>query len=120
MFLLAAYFAVLVLLVASNWVVFTKAGEAGWKSIVPIYGLCVLARIVGRPWWWGLLLFVPVVNIVVGVVMSLDLARSFSKGAGFGWGIVLLGPVFYPLLAFGDNRYAGPGGQTPPRMSRAA
>lgn len=120
MAIVAAYFAVLVLLVASNWVIFTKAGEAGWKSVVPIYGLCVLARIVGRPAWWGLLMFVPLINLVVAVVLSLDLAKSFSKGAGFGWGIALLGPIFFPMLAFGDNSYAGPGGQTPPRVARAA
>ena len=120
MFLAAVYFGVLALVVVSNWVIFSKAGEAGWKSIVPIYNLLVLARICGRPMWWGLLLMVPFVNLVVAVVMSLDLARNFGKGAGFGWGIALLGPVFYPLLAFGDNRYVGRGPTPAPPMARAA
>jgi len=114
------YVAVLALLVASNWVIFSKAGEAGWKSIVPIYNLFVLARICGRAWWWGLLLMVPFVNLIAAVVLSIDLAKAFGKGAGFGWGIALLGPVFFPLLAFGDNVYQGGSNPPPSRMARAA
>lgn len=108
-----------VLVVASFWRILSKAGEPGWKVLVPFYNAWTYARIVGRPGWWGLLLFVPLVNLVIGVIMSLDLARSFGKDDAFGLGLALssvigiLGLIFYPILAFGDSRYLGPAGPAP-------
>ena len=40
------------LLIASLWRIFTKAGQPGWAAIVPIYNIYVLLQIVGRPGWW--------------------------------------------------------------------
>lgn len=100
--------AVLVLIIASVWKVFAKANQPGWASIIPIYNLYILTKIVGRPWWFLLLMFIPLVNIIVGIVLSIDLAKSFGKGAGFGVGLALLGFIFYPILGFGDAAYKGP------------
>jgi ABC-type sulfate transport system permease subunit len=102
------YMAVIVLVVVSLWVIFTKAGQPGWAAIVPIYNAVVLLQIVGRPIWWVVLLLIPFVNFIVGILVSIDLAKSFGKGAGFGIGLVVLGFVFAPILAFGDARYQGP------------
>lgn len=97
------WLAVVVLWIAAWWKVFTKAGEPGWAAIVPIYNYVVLDRIAGRPTWWILLwLFIfPIPWIVV----SLDIAKRFGKGAGFGVGLMLLPFVFYPMLAWGDAQY---------------
>ena len=46
---LIIYLAFIVFLVAAMWMVFTKAGEAGWKSIIPIYSTIILLKIIGRP-----------------------------------------------------------------------
>src|SRR5438093_13629352 len=62
--LAAAALAVVVLMLASLWKIFTKAGEAGWKCLVPIFGGVVFSLIVGRPWWWLVLLAIPFVNVV--------------------------------------------------------
>ena len=43
---------IFVIAIVAFWKVFTKAGEAGWKSIIPIYNIIILLKIVGRPWWW--------------------------------------------------------------------
>ena len=94
--------------IASHWRLFTKAGKPGWASIIPIYNAFVLLEIVGRPWWWLLLWLIPVVNIVIGIIVILDLAKSFGKGVGFAIGIILLGPIFIPILAWGDAEYLGP------------
>src|SRR6266446_10718284 len=91
--------------IAALWRIFTKAGEPGWASIVPIYNLWVLLRITGRPGWWILLIFVPLVNIVVGILETVDLAKVFGKGGGFAAGLLFLPFVFYPMLAWGDARY---------------
>lgn len=96
-----------ILLLAAMWRIFTKAGEAGWKSLIPIWNLIVLLRIAGRPAWWVILLLVPFVNIVVLIIMYVDLAKAFGKGIGFALGLLLLGFIFLPLLAFGDAQYRG-------------
>jgi len=110
--LIVIYVAIIVLVIAGFWCVFTKAGEAGWKSIIPIWNIIVLLRIVGRPVWWIVLLIIPLVNIVVSLIISLDLAKSFGKGNGFGVGLWLLGFIFVPILGFGSATYerGGPGG----------
>ena len=51
--------------IASYWVIFTKAGEAGWKCLIPIYNLIVLLKIINKPVWWFILLLIPLVNIVI-------------------------------------------------------
>ena len=93
---------------ASFWRIFNKAGEPGWKCLVPIYGAVVFHRIIGRPTWWIVLLCIPFVNIIPSIMECFDLARVFGKGAGFGLGILLLGPLFFMVLAFGSAEYVGP------------
>ncbi|MGH8909236.1 MAG: DUF5684 domain-containing protein [Egibacteraceae bacterium] len=95
-------------MIAAMWKVFVKAGQAGWAAIIPIYNSYIQLKIVGRPWWWLLLYLVPLVNIVIAVIVSMDLAKSFGKGVGVGIGLLLLPFVFFPILGFGSARYMGP------------
>jgi len=118
------YIAFIVAYLVAGWVVFTKAGQEGWKSLIPIYNLYVLLKIVGRPGWWLLLFLVPFVNFVIWIIVALDLAKSFGKGTGFAIGLILLTPLFYLILAFGDATYRGPaaapaGTSMPPSMPPA-
>jgi hypothetical protein len=96
-----------ILMIAAMWKVFAKAGKPGWAAIVPIYNLIVLLEIVGKPLWWVVLMFIPVVNLVVGIIVLLELAKAFGKGAGFAIGLLLLPIVFYPILGFGNATYLG-------------
>ena len=96
------------LLIVAMWKVFTKAGQPGWASIIPIYNLYIWCKIVGRPGWWILLMLIPFVNIIVGIILCIDMAKSFGKGAGFGIGLALLGVIFIPILGFGSAQYQGP------------
>jgi hypothetical protein len=96
---------IIILSIAGLWKVFEKAGEPGWAAIVPIYNIIVLLKIAGRPLWWVILLFIPVVNFIIAIMVSLDIAKRFGKSAGFGIGLALLGFIFYPILGFGDARY---------------
>ncbi len=102
------YFGLLALILASAWKLYAKTGRPGWNGIVPIYNLVVLLQIVGRPVWWIIGLFIPVLNIIVPFIVAMDLARSFGKSAAYGVGLALLGIVFVPMLAFGDAEYQGP------------
>jgi hypothetical protein len=94
--------------IVALWKVFTKAGRPGWATIIPIYNMYVWCKIVGRPGWWVILMLIPLVNIIVGIILCIDMAKSFGKGVGFGIGIALLGIIFLPILGFGSAQYQGP------------
>ena len=68
----------------------------------------MLLKIVGKPVWWIIGFVIPVVNMVVAVLISVELAKVFGKGIGFAVGLMLLGIVFVPILAFGDAKYTAP------------
>lgn len=102
------YLAIVVLMIASLWKVFVKAGKPGWACLIPIYNIVVLLEICGKPMWWIILMFIPIVNIVVMILLAIALAKSFGKDTIFAVGLILLGFVFYPILAFGDAKYVGP------------
>jgi len=99
------YLAFIVFIIASIWKVFVKAGHPGWAAIVPIYNIYILLKIAGKPGWWLLLFFIPLVSIVIAILVSIEIAKAFGKSAGFGVGLALLGFVFYPILGFGDAEY---------------
>lgn len=102
------YLAVLVVAIATMWKLFTKAGEAGWKSLIPFYNTYTLLRIAGRNGWWFLLLGVPLVNFVLLIVVAIDLAKHFGKSTMFAiFGLILFPYVGYLMLAFGDAKYVG-------------
>src|SRR5438552_10285591 len=96
------------LVIVATWKVFTKAGQPGWASIIPIYNLYIWCKIVGRPWWWILLMLIPFVNFIILIILVIDLAKSFGKGVGFGIGLLLLPIIFFPILGFGSAQYQGP------------
>ena len=96
-----------ILIIVSLWKVFVKAGQPGWASIIPFYNAYILIKIAGRPGWWLILFLIPLVNLVIAILVSIDVAKAFGKGAGFGIGLALLGFIFYPILAFSDATYKG-------------
>ena len=108
LFLVVIYLAVAVVIIASYWKIFVKAGKPGWAGIIPIYNIIVLLEIIGRPLWWIILFLIPCVNIVMLFIVAIDLAKSFGKDTGYGIGIAILSIIFLPMLAFGDSKYVGP------------
>ena len=105
LFGLLVYVAVIVLEIAGWWMIFLKAGRPGWGAVVPVYNVYLTCRVAGRPGWWLILFVVPIVNIVIAIVVGIDIAKAFAKGAGFGVGLAILGFIFAPILGFGDDRY---------------
>jgi hypothetical protein len=99
------WLALVIVVIAGMWQTFVKAGKPGWGAIIPIYNVILLLEIAGRPIWWIFLLLIPIVNFVIAVVVSLDVAKNFGKDALFGLGLAFLGFIFYPILGFGSARY---------------
>jgi Family of unknown function (DUF5684) len=99
-------------LVVAQWRIFAKAGVPGWACLVPFYNLVKLLQITGRSGWWLLGMWVPLFNVFVFIRLVFDLARAFGRGVGFGFGLLLLSPVFVLILGFGQARYVGRGQAT--------
>jgi phage FluMu protein Com len=103
--ILGVFYFVMWMPLGGLWQMYLKAGEPGWSCLVPVYQLMVLARVAGKPAWWGLLLYVPVVQLVIWVLISLELAKRFDRGTDTAIGLIFLPPVFFCILGFGDAEY---------------
>lgn len=101
------YFAFIIGVIAAVWKTFEKAGKPGWAAIVPIYNIIIMLEIARKPLWWILLLFIPIVNLVIIILIMIEIAKNFGKEAGFGIGLAFLGFIFFPILGFGDAVYLG-------------
>lgn len=99
--------------IIANWRIFTKAGEAGWKSIIPIYGDYISYKIAWQPayFWLTLILgiissylqgtleisesltvymlviLIKIILVVISIMYSIKLARAFGRGTGFAIGL---------------------------------
>lgn len=132
--LLVTYLLVLVIwyivLVIANWKIFTKAGEAGWKSLIPFYSNYIMFKIS----WKGIMFWVMMAGSIIGVILSsFDnttlaaiggvvsfvfsllnivnlhmMSRAFGHGIGFTLGLIFLNPIFMLVLGFGSSEYEGP------------
>ena len=108
--LIIFWLALAIIELVALWKIFEKAGQAGWKAIIPIYNAYILLKIVGKPGWWLILFLIPVVNLIFVIWTYNMLSKSFGKDEAFTAGIVLLGFIFLPRLGFGSAKYLGPYG----------
>ncbi len=97
-----------VIVIVAMWKLFTKAGEAGWKSIIPFLNLYVLFKITFGNGWFFLLTFVPIVNIVIGFMLYWKLSKAFGCGVGMFLLILFFPYIGLPVLGFGKASYIGP------------
>ncbi len=108
MLIVLIYLAVIALMIASMWTVFTKAGQPGWAALIPFYNTYILLVIAGKPGWWLVLMLIPFINIIFAILALCGLANAFGKGGGFVVGLIFLPIIFLPILAFGDATYTPP------------
>ena len=114
--LIMAYLAfvipVILIFIAAFWRLYSKAGQPGWAILIPFYNLYIYTQVIKRPRWWILLYFsiaIPAVGalgmVFLSIIDQLRLAKVFGRSAGFGVGLILLGWVFFPILAFSKSHY---------------
>ncbi len=117
-----------VLQVVAYWKIFKKAGEAGWKSIIPVYNLYIQYKISWSGTWFVVFLACTVVGsilstfsgavyviglilaaigAIVGLYSSYKLSKAFGHGGGFTIGLIFLSPIFILILGFGNSEYQG-------------
>lgn len=62
-----------------TWKLYIKAGRQAWEAFIPVYNAVILMKIINRPWYWVILLFLPIVNLIMFPVVWVETARSFGK-----------------------------------------
>ena len=97
-----------VLLLIAAWKINQKAGEPGWKAIIPFYNMYTLVKIADGKGIKFLLFFIPVVGFVYEIIFDIRLAKAFGKGTGFILGLIFLPNIFSLILGFGSAEYLGP------------
>ncbi len=93
---------------------FEKAGQPGWAGLIPIYNYYIHINLVGRPKYWVLLLFVPVVNFFIALTIHLDLLKSYNKFTYLDQVLgVILAPFYMVYVAYSDTQYEGKATEMP-------
>ncbi|MEN9876353.1 MAG: hypothetical protein RLZZ529_1350 [Bacteroidota bacterium] len=64
-----------------TWKLYVSAGRKSWEAAIPVYNAIVLLKIIGRPSWWTILLFLPIINLIIFPVIWVETLRSFGKNA---------------------------------------
>ncbi len=107
-FFAVLYIGVITFYIICMWKIFVKAGRPGWAAIIPFYNIFIEIEIAGLPWWVFLFIFIPGANAVALILISINLAKVFAKSTGFAVGLIFLGFIFIPILAFDDSKYIAP------------
>lgn len=94
---------ILIMLGGKN--IFKKAHKGEKTAYYPIINLFTMLEIVDMSIFWGILFFVPGVNLIVLMIMSYMLGTVFNTSFGFKMGLVFLPICFYPLLFISDKQY---------------
>ncbi len=90
------------------WKMFTKAGEPGWKCIIPYYNLYIMFKLFWGNGWMFLLLLIPIVNIVIFIMIDIKTAKAYGGGVGMCLLCIFLPTLAYIVLGFGNSEYIGP------------
>lgn len=122
-----------VALIAAYWSMFKKAGERGWKALIPLYNTYILFKISWKPayFWLSTVLAVctvfanfaseasldmmtaafaslcSITSLIVNLVLYYKLSRAYGHGIGFAIGLVFLNPIFVLILGYGKSEYVG-------------
>ena len=92
---------------AGTWKLYVKAGRKPWEAIVPVYNAIVLLKILKRPTWWVILLFIPIINLLMFPVIWVETVRSFGKYKTIDsvLAVITLGFYIYYLNYIADVNY---------------
>lgn len=89
--------------------IFAKAGRHAWEGLVPLYNLYVWNKILGKPWYWLILLLAPGVNLLMLIIYNVNTSIAFGKRTLKEHVIMVLVPwVELSNLAFKPYTWVGP------------
>lgn len=90
-----------------TWKLYEKAGRKSWEAFIPVYNSIVLMKIINRPTWWTALLFIPIINLIMFIVVWVETLRSFGKNSTKDTllGVLTLGFYIYYVNYFENVEY---------------
>jgi hypothetical protein len=97
--------AIMVLYIVGTFKTFQKMGyDDAWWAIIPFLNFFFFAKVLDKSMVWGLLFFIPLVNLVLLFMVCDKVSKAFGKGIGYALGLLFLGWIFYPILGFGASQ----------------
>ena len=78
-----------------TWKLYSKAGFKWWYALIPIVNIYFLLKIINRPIWWFLLIFIPVINVIIIPVIWVEISRSFQKNSYVDTSLSIISLGFY-------------------------
>jgi len=99
-----------ILLFIGLYKIFEKAGEAGWKALIPVYHFVVWLKILRKPWWWIFLILIPTISWIMLFILFVETSKAFGKKTFQDHFLALVGYFIYlPWLGFNKaNVWTGP------------
>lgn len=122
-----------ILTIVAYWRMFEKAGEAGWKSVIPVYATYKMYDIVWNKamfwaalaaglgsgilslsvqsgmgtWAWMLAMVCAAAAGVINILFCVNMAKAYSHGGGFAAGLIFFNTIFILVLGLGNSEYTG-------------
>lgn len=96
-----------ILVIVGCWKVFSKAGQHGWATFIPIYRDIVFYRITWGSGWYVLLSLIPCAGWIINLISAHKLSKAFGHGFGYTLGLWFFPGIFYLILGLGNSRYRG-------------
>ncbi len=90
-----------------TWKLYEKAGRKSWEAFIPVYNSIILMKIINRSTWWTALLFIPIINLIMFIVVWVETLRSFGKNSSKDTllGVLTLGFYIYYVNYFENVEY---------------
>ena len=93
------------LIIIVYWKIFIKAGEKGWKALIPLYNAYIMFKIAFGKGWYFFLMLIPMVNFVIVLILWYKLAKAFGKSNVFAVCNIFLSVFTLQIIAFDDSEY---------------
>ena len=108
---------ILIIQIIGMWKVFVKAGEKGWKAIIPFYNIAILYKISGMSPYLVFIyiaLFIPIINFFASIALAIitlyqkiNLMKAFKASTGLTVAMLMVSFITYSILGFGKSEYFG-------------
>ena len=103
----------IIFIIVGNWKMYTKMGQKGWYSLIPVYNQYILLKSIGlNPWWLlincALPIFQPFLAIYLYILTSISIYKSFGTTKTFLILLMIFPWLFKPILGFTEFKYNGP------------
>ena len=96
------------LMIVAEWKIFEKAGEKGWKSLIPIYNQYIMFKIVGMKNWFWISICVSVLVSVIVSAMGFntdDITKNDFNGTNLFASLIYFAMVIFTFVITVMNYY---------------